>query len=80
MLDLIMRKLKYTSDEETNRIIHVLRCEIDELERRLDKEREAHRRTRTVYRRVIDAMRMKFIGVDVMISKIAKEYDGVNRK
>lgn len=80
MLDLIMRKLKYTSDEEANRIIHMLRCEIEDLERLLEKEKTAHRRTRTVYRRVIGALRMKFVGVDVLISQLAKEYDGVNRK
>ena len=80
MLDLIMRKMKYTKDEEANRIIHRLRREIEDLELLLEREKAAHRRTRVVYRRVIDALRMKFVGVDVLISQIAKEYDTWSKK
>ena len=78
MLDLVMRRLKYTKDEEANRIIHMLRREVEELERKLAKEQESHRRTRAVYRRVIDAIRLKFVGIDAIISAVAKDYD--NRK
>lgn len=75
MLDLILNKLKYTNDDEANLIISRLRYQIETLEERLAKEQASHRRTRAVYRRVIDMVRLKFIGVDEIISYVAKEYD-----
>lgn len=75
MLDLILNKLKYTNDDEANLIISRLRYHIETLEERLAKEQASHRRTRAVYRRVIDMIRLKFVGVDEIISYVAREYD-----
>lgn len=48
---------------------------IQELTQRLEREQESHRRTRAVYRSVLGVLRKKFVGIDVMISQAAREYD-----
>lgn len=48
---------------------------IAELTARLEAEQEAHRRTRNVYRNVINQVKPKIVDIDVMVSREAKRYD-----
>lgn len=52
---------------------------ITELTERLEKEKESHRRTRCVYRNVLQAVRAKVVDIDIMVSRAASAYDRMKK-